>query len=107
MRSFLLISAAVVAVVSFRPAIAEPDQTSANYWMPFCRQAAIGKYYQGNAYITGHCVGLLNGLSVTGFSAGVCTPKGVTPDQAVRVVVQYIDQTLTSARQERMKISRF
>jgi len=36
-----------------------------------------------------YCAGLINGLSAP---VGVCPPVGVTPEQVLRVVVQYIDQ---------------
>ena len=40
-------------------AFAEPDKQSANYWMPFCRQAATGNYYnQGGRFYEG----LLRGI---------------------------------------------
>jgi hypothetical protein len=80
------------ATVSSLAVAAEMDE-SANYWLPFCRQVAKGNFYQGDAFRNGGCAGIITGLLVLGRSAGVfCRPDGVTVEQAVRVVVQFLDQ---------------
>jgi Ssp1 endopeptidase immunity protein Rap1a len=73
-------------------AVAEPNVNSANYWIPFCRHAAAHEYYQGDAFGNGYCAGLVNGLGVMGRFLGACVPEGVTPEQSLRVVMQYLDQ---------------
>ena len=74
-------------------AVAESDSASANFWLPSCHHVAAGKLDEGNAFRTGGCAGIINGLLFLGRSAGVfCQPDGVTIRQAVRVVVQFLDQ---------------
>jgi hypothetical protein len=65
---------------------------SANYWLPFCRQAATGNFYQGDAFRNGGCMGIITGLLSLRGSVGVCVPQNSTLEQAVRVVVQFLDQ---------------
>ena len=69
-------------------AVAQDDINSANYWLPFCQSAATGDHSQGNSPLVSYCAGLVDGL--TTFAA--CQPKGVTPEQAIRVVVQYLGE---------------
>jgi hypothetical protein len=69
-------------------AVAQEDINSANYWLPFCQSAATGNHPQGNSPLVSYCAGLVDGL--TTFAA--CPPKDVTPEQAIRVVVQYIGE---------------
>jgi hypothetical protein len=88
----LLCLAGALTVMLNGAAVAEPDRESANYWMPYCHRAATGDFYQGDAFLNGYCAGLVNGLGVMGRSLGACVPDGVTPRQALRVVIQYIDQ---------------
>jgi hypothetical protein len=82
----------ILSVTVSSSAFAEPDIKSANYWLPFCRQAVTNDLHQGDALNVGACVGMIIGLGYMRQSAGVCPPTGVTPEQAARVVVQYIDQ---------------
>ena len=73
-------------------AVAQEDQKSANYWLPFCRQVVEDKLNQSDAFNDGACVGFITGLASLGRVVGVCRPEGSTPEQAVRVVIQYLDQ---------------
>ena len=86
----------ILSVTMSGSAVAQSDQEykkSANYWLPFCRQVAKGNFYQGDAFRNGGCAGIITGLLFLGRSAGVfCRPDGVTVEQAVRVVVQFLDQ---------------
>jgi hypothetical protein len=80
-------------------ASAEPDQDSANFWMPACRELAFESpgTFRKNPFDEGWCLGIVNGLSYLRPLIGVCQPDGTTPRQALLVVVKYIDQ-----RPERM-----
>ena len=42
-------------------------------------------------YRMGFCSGIIVGLSYSGKSYGICFPAGATSQQAVNVIVQYID----------------
>lgn len=64
---------------------------SANFLIPHCRNLAAGNVSGGDPYLTGVCLGLLVGISALGPGVGVCTPSGVTPQQAANVVIQYIE----------------
>ncbi len=97
MRFSLLIAAMLAVMPSYGVAVAQPDRTSANYWMQGCRDAAalinfsIDGESKEDLLKRGFCVGVIDGLSYLGTSSGVCVPVGVTAEQAARVVVQYID----------------
>src|SRR6516164_3861874 len=85
-------------------AVAQLDQTSANYWMPACRDAASTNFYGESGepqtihvFKMGFCAGVINGITYMKTSIGVCQPDGVSTQQATSVVVQYIDK-----RPERM-----
>jgi Rap1a immunity proteins len=88
------------AMLNCALAVAEPDQTSANYWMPACRDAASLNLYGDNSgepetihvFKMGFCAGLINGITYMKKSIGVCQPDGVSTQQATQVVVQYIDK---------------
>jgi len=83
----------ILSVTVSSLAVAAEMDESANYWLPFCRQVAKGNFYQGDAFRNGGCAGIITGLLFLGRSAGVfCRPDGVTVEQAVRVVVQFLDQ---------------
>jgi hypothetical protein len=73
-------------------AVADVDRQSANYWMPFCRQVTTGHFRQGDVFRNGACAGIIDGFMYTGRSVGMCAPEGATIRQAVRVVVQFLDQ---------------
>jgi hypothetical protein len=85
----------VAMTFNFGVAVAEPNQTSADYVMPGCRDAAslitfsnVGESEEG-AYRKGLCTGIVVGLSFTG--QGICVPVGTTAQQTTSIVVQYID----------------
>jgi hypothetical protein len=62
---------------------------SANYAMPGCRNYVSENPKNGDLYKTGFCWGLISGLLYVTHDS--CLPPGVTQVQAVRVVLQYID----------------
>jgi Rap1a immunity proteins len=78
-------------------AVAEPNQTSADYVMSGCRDAASliafsnVRESEEEAYRKGLCAGIIVGLSFIGQPFGICVPSGTTAQQATSVVVQYID----------------
>jgi hypothetical protein len=82
----------ILSVIMSGLAVAEQDTESANFWLPFCRQVITGHLPQGDAFNDGACAGTIAGLMYTGRSVGVCAPEGATREQALRVVVQYLDQ---------------
>jgi Rap1a immunity proteins len=98
----LMIQAATLAVIvvmifNCGVAIAEPNQPSADYIMPGCRDAAslitfsnIGESEEEVARLN-FCKGLVVGLSFMGQPYGICVPAGTTSQQATSIVVQYID----------------
>src|SRR5260370_31803526 len=76
-------------------AVAEPNQTSADYVMPGCRDAAaliafsdVGESEE-EAYRMGLCAGIVVDLSFMGQPHGVCVPAATSSQQATSVVVQY------------------
>jgi hypothetical protein len=78
-------------------AVAEPNQTSADYIMPGCRDAAslmifskVGESEQ-EVSLRSFCLGIVVGLSFMGQPYGICVPAGTTSQQATSIVVQYID----------------
>jgi hypothetical protein len=93
----LAATALIVATFNCAVAIAEPNQTSADYVMPGCRDAAsvitfskVGESEEG-ASLMGLCAGIVIGLSFNGQAYCICVPAGTTAQQATSVVVQYID----------------
>jgi hypothetical protein len=78
-------------------AVAEPNQTSADYVMSRCRDAASliafsnVRESEEEAYRKGLCAGIIVGLSFMGQPQGICVPAGTTTEQATSIVVQYID----------------
>jgi hypothetical protein len=98
----LMIQAATLAVIvvmifNCGAAIAGPNQPSADYIMPGCRDAAslitfsnIGESEEEVARLN-FCKGIVVGLSFMGQPYGICVPAGTTSQQATSIVVQYID----------------
>ena len=87
---------AIVLILNCRIAVAQPDQYSTNDIMPGCRDAAALIIFSNpsNEYsdLAHFCLGIIVGLSYMGRSDGtICVPVGVTREQAVQAVVQYID----------------
>src|SRR5215472_2983209 len=78
-------------------AVAEPNQTSADYIMPGCRDAASlvtfsnGGKSEEEVSRMSFCAGIVIGLSFMGQPYGICVPAGTTAQQATGIVVQYID----------------
>lgn len=70
---------------------------SANYVMSGCRSVAslvsFSKIRESKEdhYRMGFCSGIIVGLSYSGKIYGICFPAGATSQQAVNVIVQYID----------------
>lgn len=84
LRGIALIAA---IMVNCGATFAKPDQDSANYIMPGCRDFITHTLV--NPFMNGRCAGILETL--VGVTADVCHPAGVTVGQTVRVVVKYID----------------
>jgi hypothetical protein len=98
-RLSVLGAIALIVAMTFNcgVAVAEPNQTSADYVMPGCRDAAsvitfskVGESEE-EASLMGLCAGIVIGLSFNGQAYGICVPAGTTAQQATSVVVQYID----------------
>jgi hypothetical protein len=94
---FIMLAVGFVAVLTLNcgVAVAQLDMTSANFMMPACRDVASGNMSNGESkgdlFTMGFCAGIISGLNYMGTFYGLCSPIGVTPQQAVSVVVQYID----------------
>jgi hypothetical protein len=78
-------------------ATAGPNQTSADYLMPGCRDAAslvafsnVGESEEQVSRMS-FCAGIIVGLSFMGQPYGICVPDGTTSQQVTSIVVQYID----------------
>jgi len=92
-----VLGAIAVMIFNFGVAVAEPSQTSADYVMPGCRDAAslvtfsnVGESEE-QASSMGFCAGIVVGLSFMGQPYGICVPAGTTAQQVTIIVVQYID----------------
>ena len=78
-------------------AVAESNQTSADYVMSGCRDAAsliiFSNVAQSEEEVShmGFCAGLVVVFSFMGRPYGICVPAGTTAQQATSIVVQYID----------------
>ena len=87
----------VVMILNCGVGVAGPNQTSADYVMPGCRDAASLITFSNAAEsedqvsLMGFCAGIVVGLSFMGQPYGICVPAGTTSQQATSVVVQYID----------------
>src|SRR5262249_1439735 len=87
----------VVMILNCGVAIAGPNQTSADYIMPGCRDAASlvtfsnGGESEEQVSLMSLCAGIVIGLSFMGQPYGICLPAATTCQQAARVVGQYID----------------
>lgn len=69
---------------------AQPDVNSGNYMMPGCRDFL--KKIGTDTFTAGACYGLVTGIAFGGSAINICLPNGVTSDQAVHVVVNFIDR---------------
>jgi hypothetical protein len=76
---------------------AGPNQTSADYVMPGCRDAAALIIFSNvgdteeQISLMSFCTGIVVGLSFMGQPYGICVPAGTTSQQVTSIVVQYID----------------
>ena len=84
-------------IFNYGVAVAGPNQTSADYVMPGCRDAASLITFSNDGEseeqgsLMGFCAGIVAGFSFMGQPYGICVPPGTTAQQATSVVVQYID----------------
>jgi hypothetical protein len=110
MRVTSLIAAMFAVILNYGVAVAQPAPSSADYWMAGCRDAAALIHFSNNGDTSkdlvkmGFCMGIINGLSYTGISSGLCVPAGVTAQRAARVVVQYIDGEATTRVDEDFRV---
>ncbi len=87
----------VVMIFSCGVTVAEPNQTTADYIMSGCRDAASLITFsnagesEDDVSRMSFCMGVAVGLGFMGQPYGICVPAGTTSQQATRVVVQYID----------------
>jgi hypothetical protein len=77
-------------------AVAEPNQPSASYFMPGCRDAASlitfsVRESEEEVARMNFCAGIVVGLGFMGEVHGICVPPDTSSQQAASVVVQYID----------------
>ena len=86
--------AVAILIALTMPASAE-DLNSANYFMSGCKGFLDASTPTVNAVNQGLCAGFIAGIGYA--AASVCVPQGVTNNQAVAVVIKYIE-----ARPERM-----
>ena len=112
MRLLSLIPASLLVVLNYGVAVAQPVPSSADYWMPGCRDAAALIHFSndgdpGDLVKIGFCAGIINGISYTGVPSGLCVPVGVTAQQAALVVVQYIDGEATTRMNEDFRLLAF
>ena len=83
MRLLSLIPATFLVVLNCGAAVAQPVPSSADYWMPGCREAAALVHFSNDGEPSdlvkiGFCIGIINGISYTGVPSGLCVPVGVT-----------------------------
>ncbi len=87
----------VAMILNYGLAVAAPNQTSADYVMPGCRDAASLITFSNVAdseeqvALMSFCEGVVVGLSFMGQPYGICVPAGTTSQHATSIVVQYID----------------
>jgi hypothetical protein len=92
-----VLGAITVMTLNYGVAVAGPNQTSADYVMPGCRDAASLITFSNDGEseeqgsLMGFCAGIVAGFSFMGQPYGICVPAGTTAQQAASVVVQYID----------------
>ena len=85
-RLSVLGAIALIVAMTFNcgVAVAEPNQTSADYVMPGCRDAASliafsnVRESEEEASLMGFCAGIVVGLSFNGQANGICVPAGTT-----------------------------
>jgi hypothetical protein len=78
--------------------VAGPNQTSADYVMPGCPDAASLITFSNageskeQVSLMSFCAGIAVGLSFMGQPYGICVPAGTTSEQITSIVVQYISR---------------
>jgi hypothetical protein len=88
-RKSLALAALLLAPVQAR---AEAPDRSANYWLPHCQDALKETVPPDKVFLAGVCVGILLAAGATLQQTSLqCPPAGVSINQAVRVVVAYIE----------------
>jgi hypothetical protein len=86
-----IIIGASLALALTQVVLAE-EPRSANAMMPGCRSFLSNVVPNAlGAFDEGQCSGVMEGL-LTAADQIICVPAGVTRNQTIRVVVQYIDQ---------------
>jgi hypothetical protein len=86
---------ATIAALATNAAAAENADHSANYFLPSCKNFINGDF--GKApFDQGHCVGLIEGISVFAnqlptWSWRACVPDDVTVHQVTTVVVRWLE----------------
>jgi hypothetical protein len=83
MRLCSLFSATLLVVLNCGVAVAQPTPSSADYWMPGCRDAAALIHFSNDGDTSdlvkiGFCVGIINGLS---YNVVTAAPLPHQPDQ--------------------------
>jgi len=84
--SRVMLAAACVAMLTTTGHAQQPD--SANYVMRGCRPA-VERNNHSEILLQGMCMGAVKAIAE--LDAGVCSPRGSTSGQAIRVVIAYID----------------
>jgi hypothetical protein len=87
MFQFLRCIALIAAMMFGCEAAVAVDATTATYTMPGCRDFLVSRGQK--PLFESNCAVLVRGLSYAG--SGVCAPADFTDEQAVHIVVQYID----------------
>ena len=88
LRGIALVAA---MLISCSASFAEEDDQSANYMMPACR-SWLNSSNDATAFMKGICAGTIATIIAFGRHVGThCAPRGVSNEQGLRVVIQYID----------------
>jgi hypothetical protein len=79
------------------PAASQQDYGSGNFVLPHCRSAVVSKK-TGSTYVEGICIGAIDAVVALGGvhpgpspRGAICAPDNATREQAVRVVVRYME----------------
>lgn len=84
----MLRAAIFAAAVAVLPSVGETEELwSTDFLMQYCRNRPGGSAVQ--SYLRGFCSGMIYGVANT--SPAICLPDRVTQDEAVRVVMRYVD----------------
>jgi hypothetical protein len=91
-----LVLALFAAALLTQDVDAQPDQESANFYVPTCQKLLSGAQpTRGDAFDQGLCGGLIAGLSYTvknlPADLRACPPSNATVGQKVRVVLAYVE----------------